>query len=285
MTVYRREGEDPRQAWNELVRQINECLGVEIDTLPPGSVWKRSHLQEVVDALAECEEIDMPELWSGKTVNEIVDLIEEGTCCCEEEDRETPPSFNNFAPPDGSGYRLFQTVSGEGTWAMFDWAGWVMRGVEPLSVELIDCPGEDPIERRTGGRGWVGRQFVGWEMWMYTDRTGPSLPIRTGGIVDGYIDIGEGEWRPEQECGEPLPGGTPLGEEDPDWRFRYSTNFTGTGFELLDKDGGFVANLPSLGGFGDGPFLPGIPSSPYVVQTATSGEIHERFFFLRLLCE
>ena len=307
-TKYRREG-DLEEAWNALIRKVNE-LAEECDDVEPleevdaNHKWSKKDVRDMQDKLKEiCDEAefsDVPDKWKQSIIDEFLEAIEEGVCCCEEEDKEDFPNLEAFS--SAGGFKVLTSGNTTGNFVLYDWAGWIMQETQPLETELIDCFDENgevesQIERRTGGRGWVGRKFDRWEMYMYTDRTGPKDPIAEGDVIDGYIDIGEGEWSPEQVCGESKEPGTPLGERDDEWGFNYQAELFasgGVGFGRLygedgrektwsTADGG--DNFLKVEGFAHPPWV----TSPYNLQTATREGVnqtdHEKHIFVRLICK
>lgn len=309
-TKYRREG-DLEEAWNALIRRVNElaedCEGVEpLEEVDEKHRWSKRDVREMQDKLKEiCDETefsDVPDKWKQSIIDEFIEAVESGACCCEEEDKDDFPNRDDF--PENDGFVIFETFGFESRFAMYDWAGWIMQETEPLEIELIDCFDENgevesQIERRKGGRGWVGREFDRWEMYAYTDRTGPQDPIASGDIVDGYIDIGEGQWSPQQVCGEPEEPGTPLGEADEDWGFNYEVELISEGppenrqhfWRVSGEDGREIIRSTGDPSFRtEGVFNPTWVTSPYVIQTQTGPPggnltVHERHIFLRLICK
>lgn len=293
---YKREGDDPDLAWNEVIRRINEmtaeCAGVDpLPEVDENHRWKKSDIQAAQDKLLElCSEFSFtppPDKWKQSTIDALIAAINEGQCCCEEEDR-TPPRLRAFAP---AGFLLFNSVGPGNTFQTFDWAGWIMQELEPLVIEMVPCPvepGEDPvfIERRSGGRGWVGREYTSWEVEFYTESIGnDGAPVASGPVVDGYIDIGEGSWRREQVCGEPLGSGTPLGETDPAWGFPYVVTFASGSWTITGADGR-AASLPTSAFQLNDEMLPtGWVTTPYGAIVVTDGVEHTLTAYLRLKCE
>lgn len=97
MAVYKREGTTPVDAWNALIKKINddlvpECPDVEqLELVEKNHRWKKSDIEKVQDKLIElCEtnEFDtIEDKWKQAKVDELLAAIEEGVCCkCPDED-------------------------------------------------------------------------------------------------------------------------------------------------------------------------------------------------------
>lgn len=161
--VYRREGDDPSEAWNELIRKINEagedCPDFEpLDTVDANHKLSKSDIQGAQDALMEiCDENefdDPPRLWKTETIQALIDAIEEGACCCEDEDQENI---------EGSGLVGHYPVdSQDPEWAVKDWA-----------VSIHDMIVEKPFKR--------------WELYTQQD-----MELVAEGVVD-KIEIDPGD--------------------------------------------------------------------------------------------
>ena len=288
--VYKLDGDDAAQAWNALLQDINdlvpECPGVDpLELLTDPALWSKQDIKEAQDKLLElCENNSfdpIKDLWEKEKVDELIAAIAAGTCCCEEEDKV----FDNLTD-----FTFFTFFDEDDNCVGVDWSGWIMQEIDPLVIEEIECPvaeGEEPItiERRSGGRGWVGREFSSWEM-HYN-----GVIIRSGTVTAGYIDgVGEGTWRAEETCEDPEPtGGTPLGETDPAWGFPYDIEFSGGTFTINHLVSGTIAsfsNCPDL----DGHVNPSFVTSPWIEFDVAASVPPVSFKpgtspFLRLKCE
>lgn len=90
-SVYKREGATPVDAWNALIKKINddlvpECPDVEqLELVEPNHRWKKSDIEKVQDKLIElCEtnEFDpIEDKWKQAKVEELIAAIDEGVCC------------------------------------------------------------------------------------------------------------------------------------------------------------------------------------------------------------
>jgi len=95
MGVYRREGNTPERAWNELVRRVNdladECgFDADLEEVDANHVWSKSDISTVQDKLTEiCDENEfdsIPATWKQSIIDEFTEAIERG--CCGECSRE-----------------------------------------------------------------------------------------------------------------------------------------------------------------------------------------------------
>jgi hypothetical protein len=284
MTVYKLDGADSAEAWNALIQTINDaaenCNVDPLELLEDPAIWKRSDVQGAIDKLLEMcpEEFNfspVPELWKQSTIDELVAALESlPECCCEEEDR------------DHTSEKLLDVTDfffpNLGRFLYFDWAGWIMAEVIPLTITQMACSEESVIQRRSGGRGWVGRGFKRWEM-----RVQNTL-IATGDVIDGYIDVGEGQWEPEPDCGVAPGNATPLGTQDSEWRFPYTFFPEGEpNAVILDRFGVEIFEL--VGDDEIGFVDPAIVSSPYVAEIDQTFDPEVQSVrleaVLRLLCD
>jgi hypothetical protein len=286
MTAYRLESDDPATSWNELLRRLNEaaeeCNVDPLELLEDPAIWSKIDVQEVQDKFAEmCPDTfedffdEIPDIWKQSLVDELVSALEDvPECCCEEEDR------------DHTSEKLIDVTDfffpNLGRFLYFDWAGWIMAEVIPLTITQIACSEESVIQRRSGGRGWVGRGFKRWEM-----RVQNTL-IATGDVIDGYIDVGEGQWEPEPDCGVAPGNATPLGTQDSEWRFPYSIfPEEEPGAVILDRFGVEIFEL--IGDDETGFVNLAIVSSPYVAEIDQSFDPEVQSVrleaVLRLLCD
>ena len=88
-TVYRREGDDPKKSWNELIRRVNEladeCSLEHIPLTQNPHKWSKSDIQEVQDKLREiCDDNEfdpIPDTWKQSVIDEFVAAIDAGACC------------------------------------------------------------------------------------------------------------------------------------------------------------------------------------------------------------
>lgn len=304
MTVYKHEGTDPAESWNELIRRVN-ALAAECDLTPLDLVdflhrWSKDDITEVQDKLLEiCDENTFnppPDLWSRSAIAELIAAVENGPCCeqCEETilDQTHFPGLGLFSDDNANGYLVFRTSGVQASYSTYDWAGWVMQTIEPLSITQESCPvelGEDPkfVERREGGRGWVGEQFHSWEVYLHNDYSPSTNPIASGLVQDGYLVIGEGTWRPEQQCEDESPGsGTPLGENDPAWGFRYiaeGVSPPGIWRVYSENDGRSIV-LPTSAFRVVGFINPNWVTSPYTIQHVAETVPSPLVSQLRLIC-
>lgn len=94
--VYKREGNDPKQAWNELLRRINElveqCDGVEpLELVTENHIFKRKDILDARDKLIElCPDNsfgELPAILKDSTIQELINAIEAGQCCCEDNEQ------------------------------------------------------------------------------------------------------------------------------------------------------------------------------------------------------
>lgn len=293
---YKREGDE--NAWNKLIRDINEkveaCPGV--DPLPevgPMHRWAKSDIRAAQEKLTEvCIDnvfSDIEDLWLQRIVQELEDAAAADVCCCEEQDLVFP----SLIPLEPAGFRLLDVPeSGLGNeqlgWLVFDWAGWIMQTVDALVVTPIDC-GEDPAtEDREGGRGFVGKEYNAWELYIFS--TGSpnadhfNIPLITGSVVDGYIQIGEGDPKFLNDCGEPEDDGTvPLGTNDSAWNFPYEIAEIVTDTYLISsKNNAFTSGPHDVSFFKIHGQLPiGVPSGPVSIENYEGGPPAG---FLRVTC-
>lgn len=88
--VYKREGATPQEAWNSLIKKINdlvpECPDVKkLEEVKKDHRWKKSDITEVEDKLTElCEsnKFDpIDDIWKQAKIDELIKALEEGTCC------------------------------------------------------------------------------------------------------------------------------------------------------------------------------------------------------------
>jgi hypothetical protein len=200
MPPYKREGATPEEAWNELIRRINElvpdCPGVEpLDEVEPNHRWSRSDIEQAQTTLTElCAENTfsaIPQTWKQSIIDELVAAIDNESCCCEEEDRGLADGYiraNSFAFVGG--FRIFSVVGVNIDYKTQDWAGWLRQEVEDPFEEEIPLAVGDPIILECGGPAWVGREFRRWEVFVEKQGTAPSTAIIDGPVIDGYIFIG-----------------------------------------------------------------------------------------------
>lgn len=198
--VYKREGDSPETGWNSLVRQINElvpeCDGVSpLDEVSEKHRWSKKDIRDAQDKLTElCDEntfTSPPEKWEQSTIDELKAAIENGTCCCEEEDR-TFPGMN--IPHRIDGGDLTHAVQGPSfNYLIRDWANWIAKEQVPPFQEEIPQPIGPPQLLEAGGPRWVGREFKKWEVFIQKLSDPLTTPVKTGHVIDGYIFIGTEE--------------------------------------------------------------------------------------------
>lgn len=300
-TPYTREGDI--NAWNDLIRKINlqaeECDLEPLEEVDENHILAKSDIRDAQDKLVEAcidnEFRPIPDRWLVQTIQELEDIAASEPCCCEEQEIVFPVLFSFLILGIQGVIPGGEVIQG----AMFDWAGWIMQEREPLVITQVDC-GEDPdtgepiepVETRTGGRGWVGTEFRIWEMFLsHPNDPDPSHitePIITGNIIDGYIQPGEGTPKFLNKCGEPENSGTPLGENDPNWTFRYRVQtIDGPGplrIQIFSLNTDFRS--PTLFGWdllrqrGFAPIATGTP--PFTIETFP--DIFSSQAFLRVKC-
>ena len=290
-TPYLRDG--TTNAWNKLVRDINEKALDCPDLTPLEEVeechrFAKSDIRAAQDLLKEIcpdnEFSDIENLWLTRIIQELEDAVAGETCCCEQIDKVFPDLFLN--------YRIFFSFGsapndGQTGWETYDWAGWITQTTEPLVVTEIDCGEDPPVEDRQGGRGWVGKEFDTWELFLfYPDDPNPShstTPLITGDVIDGYIQIPEGNPKFLNACGEPENSGTPLGENDSAWNFPFEVQFVGGQWLITSLNSSFsFGPVPSSFFRNKHGFLgTGINSDPIVIESYETSFVEG---FLRLKC-
>lgn len=295
---YKRDGDE--NAWNKLIQDINE-KAEECDLDPLEEVEECHRLsktdieeaQELLKQICEDNEFtDIKDLWSKEIIEELEDAAAADACCCEETDIMFP-NLDTFETKGG--FKLFFVVesglgNGQVGWQTYDWAGWIMQERDPLVITPVDC-GDDPAkEEREGGRGWVGKEFRYWELFLYdaedSDSSHFTEPLTTGEVTDGYIQFeGEGDPIFLTTCGEPDDDGTVgLGENDPAWNFDYEVTRTGPGQWVINsKNSGFSSGPHTPTFFKTHGLLPlGVTSAPASIEVF---EVSTITGFLRLKCE
>lgn len=123
---YKREGDDPDLAWNEVIRRINEMTeecGIEpLPEVDPDHVWTKTDIQEAQDKLKElCDEFEFdppPDLWKQSTIDALVEAINEGSCCCE--DHDVSFAGADIRHPDSGQNAVSNTT--DGIVQVVDWA-------------------------------------------------------------------------------------------------------------------------------------------------------------------
>lgn len=202
MPVYKREGSSPNEAWNEVIRRVNALIPECPDVQPLPEVglnhrWAKSDIRAVHDKLKElCDENTfsaIPELWKQSIIDEIVAAIDNGACCCEEQelsDAEGYGGLNSFAV-SGSGFQLFFSLKFQGPhYLTLDWAGFARQEVTPPFNEQIPLATGETLDIPSGGPGWFGREFRRWQVFIEPANSGPTTEIIEGPVIDGYIFIG-----------------------------------------------------------------------------------------------
>jgi hypothetical protein len=102
-----------RDDWNAVIDSVNEVItnppsGCDpldpIEHVEPNTVWRKSHIQEVQDALkATCDQIEfspIPDLWKSSILAEIEGKLSQAwcNCDCKSEDGTTVVLYDNGPP-------------------------------------------------------------------------------------------------------------------------------------------------------------------------------------------
>ena len=127
----------------------------------------------------------------------------------------------------------------------------IFQETESLVITPVACENPNPAtEIREGGRGWVGREFKYWELYIF-GKTDPNtarteIPFLTGEVRDGYIILeNEGDPKFLNKCGEEEDDGTVgLGENDPAWNFPFEVvDIPGpNNWSLIGQNGSLTVN-------------------------------------------